>query len=58
MSGMGRHHGIEGFREFSNPRGVFVRGTQDLVDAFYPPYGATLAAITDAAFAPTSPPKE
>jgi coniferyl-aldehyde dehydrogenase len=26
MSGMGRHHGIEGFREFSNPRGVVVRG--------------------------------
>jgi coniferyl-aldehyde dehydrogenase len=58
MSGMGRHHGVEGFREFSNPRGVFMRGKQDLVDAFYPPYGATLAAITDAAFGPTSPPKE
>lgn len=56
MSGMGRHHGIEGFREFSNPRGVFVRGQQDLVDAFYPPYGATLAAITDAAFGATSSP--
>jgi len=22
-SGMGRHHGFDGFREFSNPRGVF-----------------------------------
>ena len=25
-SGIGRHQEIEGFREFSNPRGVFVRG--------------------------------
>ena len=37
-SGMGRHHGIEGFREFSNQRGVVVRGTGDLIDAFYAPY--------------------
>ncbi len=50
-SGMGRHHGVEGFREFSNPRGVVVRGTGDLIAAFYPPY-ATAAAIADAAFAP------
>ena len=49
-SGMGRHHGIDGFREFSNPRGVVVRGEGDLVDAFYPPYGDRLAAIMDAAF--------
>ena len=54
-SGMGRHHGIEGFREFSNPRGVVVRGTTgDLVGAFAPPY-ATAAAIADAAFAPPTP---
>ncbi len=39
QSGSGRHHGIEGFREFSNPRGVVVRGTGDLADAFLPPYG-------------------
>jgi len=55
-SGMGRHHGIEGFREFSNPRGVVVRGdTGDLVAAFAPPY-ATAAAIADAAFAPPPQP--
>ena len=49
MSGMGRHHGIEGFREFSNPRGVFVRGDQgDHIDAFYVPY-AKAAALVDAA---------
>jgi coniferyl-aldehyde dehydrogenase len=49
-SGMGRHHRVEGFREFSNPRGVFVRGEGDLIDAFFPPYGQTLAALTSAAF--------
>ena len=50
QSGSGRHHGIEGFREFSNPRGVFVQGTGSLTDAFFPPYDATTAAIVDAGF--------
>ena len=50
MSGMGRHHGIEGFREFSNPRGVVVRGTGDMLDAFYAPYSKA-AAIVDAVLA-------
>lgn len=49
QSGTGRHHGIEGFREFSNPRGVVVRGTGDLADAFLPPYGATARAIVNSA---------
>ena len=39
-SGMGRHHGIDGYREFSNPRGVVIRGEHDMVDAFFPPYPA------------------
>ena len=48
MSGMGRHHGIEGFREFSNQRGVFVRGTEgDMIDAFYAPYSKA-AGLVDA----------
>ncbi len=47
QSGSGRHHGIEGFREFSNPRGVVVRGTGDLADAFLPPYGPAAQAIVD-----------
>ncbi len=46
-SGMGRHHGIEGFREFSNHRGVVVRGERDMIDAFYAPY-AKASAIVDA----------
>ena len=48
FSGMGRHHGIEGYREFSNPRGVVVRGDGDHIDAFYPPY-AKARALADAA---------
>jgi coniferyl-aldehyde dehydrogenase len=45
MSGMGRHHGIEGFREFSNPRGIVVRGTGDAIDAFYPPQRKAAALV-------------
>jgi len=50
QSGSGRHHGIEGFREFSNPRGVVVRGTGDLADAFLPPYGPVAQAIVSSVF--------
>ncbi|TKA76939.1 hypothetical protein B0A49_02727 [Cryomyces minteri] len=51
-SGMGRHHGIEGFREFSNPRGVFVRqkGNKDMVAAFMPPYAAVGEPLAEAAY--------
>src|SRR4051794_20833020 len=55
QSGSGRHHGIEGFREFSNVRGVFVRGEGDLIDAFAPPYGAEAQAVVDAAFGAAQP---
>jgi coniferyl-aldehyde dehydrogenase len=50
QSGSGRHHGVEGFREFSNLRGVFVRGEGDMIEAFAPPYGATAEAVVRAAF--------
>ncbi len=44
---MGRHHGIEGFREFSNQRGVFVRGTHgDMIDAFYAPYSKAAELVS------------
>lgn len=51
-SGMGRHHGIEGFREFSNPRGVYTRAEkgEDMVKAFMPPFAALGDAVADAAF--------
>ncbi len=50
QSGSGRHHGIEGFREFSNLRGVFMRGEGDMIEAFAPPYGPAAQAVVDAAF--------
>jgi coniferyl-aldehyde dehydrogenase len=50
QSGSGRHHGVEGFREFSNLRGVFIRGQGDLIEAFAPPYGPAAQAVVDAAF--------
>ncbi len=40
-SGMGRHHGEEGFREFSNQRGIAVRGAAPQVDALVAPVGAS-----------------
>jgi coniferyl-aldehyde dehydrogenase len=57
QSGNGRHHGIEGFREFSNPRGVVVRGTGDLADAFLPPYGPMAQAIVDSVVGGAVPPE-
>jgi coniferyl-aldehyde dehydrogenase len=48
-SGTGRHHGVDGFREFSNPRGVFFRGDGDLIDTFVPPYGERQQAMVDGA---------
>jgi coniferyl-aldehyde dehydrogenase len=59
QSGYGRHHGLEGFREFSNLRAVFVRGEGDMIDAFAPPYGPAARAVVDAAFgAAGAPPAE
>lgn len=44
-SGTGRHHGLEGFLEFSNPRAVFERGNEDLIAAMYAPYGELADAV-------------
>lgn len=49
-SGYGRHRGVEGFREFSNARGVVVRGEGDAIAAFFPPYSGVAQAIVDATF--------
>ncbi len=52
-SGMGRHHGEEGFREFSNPRGYFERGAGGTLDWIMPPYGeGTRMLIDKVAYAP------
>ncbi|MDX6604208.1 MAG: coniferyl-aldehyde dehydrogenase [Solirubrobacterales bacterium] len=49
MSGSGRHHGIDGFHEFTNPRGVFVRGEDDQCALFYPPFDERQQALVDGA---------
>ncbi|KIV96109.1 hypothetical protein PV10_00013 [Exophiala mesophila] len=51
-SGMGRHHGVEGFREFSNPRGVFTRGrpVEDLINVFTPPYAKGLQFVVEGGY--------
>ena len=49
-SGTGRHHGIDGFKEFSNPRGVVFRGEGGMLDAFLPPYGDLAKALVDGVF--------
>ncbi len=38
-SGMGRHHGIEGFREFSNPRGCVEMANDSNLDLILSPHG-------------------
>ncbi len=51
-SGMGRHHGIAGFHEFSNPRGVVIRGSDDHIDAFFSPY-AKAAMMVEGVIGPS-----
>jgi coniferyl-aldehyde dehydrogenase len=51
-SGTGRHHGVDGFHEFSNPRGVVFRGEGGALDAFLPPYGEQVQALLDGIFGP------
>jgi coniferyl-aldehyde dehydrogenase len=48
-SGSGRHHGYEGFLEFSNQRSIVERGSNDLVAAMFAPYGETANAIINGA---------
>ncbi|MBK6583733.1 MAG: aldehyde dehydrogenase family protein [Pseudomonadales bacterium] len=38
-SGMGRHHGFEGFCQFSNPRAVFELGAGAQIKTLYSPHG-------------------
>ena len=36
---MGRHHGIDGSREFSNPRGMFELGAESSIAPLLSPHG-------------------
>jgi coniferyl-aldehyde dehydrogenase len=46
-SGMGRHHGEEGFKEFSNPRGFYERGAGTILNWVTPPYGEGTRYLID-----------
>lgn len=46
-SGMGRHHGEEGFREFSNPRGFYERRAGGAFEVITPPYGDATRQMID-----------
>ena len=51
-SGMGVHHGEEGFKEFSNPRGHFIKGNGGTFSTITPPYGQdTEHLINEVAYA-------
>lgn len=51
-SGMGLHHGIEAFRDFSNPRGYFIKGKGGTFHAITPPYNrATNHLIEEVGYA-------
>jgi len=44
-SGMGCHHGYEGFQTFSHARAVFRRGSVNTWELLRPPYGELLASV-------------
>jgi coniferyl-aldehyde dehydrogenase len=44
-SGMGYHHGYEGFQTFSHARAIFRRGSVNAWELMRPPWGETLATI-------------
>ncbi|KEQ53896.1 aldehyde dehydrogenase family protein [Sphingobium chlorophenolicum] len=46
-SGMGRHHGEDGFREFSNPRGVVVKKGDVNLNLFWSPYDKAARLVED-----------
>ncbi|MFT4102573.1 MAG: aldehyde dehydrogenase family protein [Burkholderiaceae bacterium] len=46
-SGMGRHHGEEGFREFSNPRGFYERRAGGILELSTPPYSDATREMVD-----------
>lgn len=46
-SGMGRHHGFEGFLTFSHQKAVFRAGFGFTPSLLYPPYGRALDRILD-----------
>lgn len=44
-SGMGKTHGPEGFRTFSNQKAVYSKGKIDLAEVLFPPFGSKIHKI-------------
>ena len=44
-SGLGKTHGPEGFRNFSNQKAVFSKGKIDLSEVLFPPFGTKLQKL-------------
>ncbi|BCW05696.1 coniferyl aldehyde dehydrogenase [Arthrobacter sp. NtRootA1] len=44
-SGMGRYHGIEGFRALSHPKGIFVQGRWSALNLLRAPFGRRADAL-------------
>ncbi|MBT2597523.1 aldehyde dehydrogenase family protein [Arthrobacter sp. ISL-72] len=38
-SGMGKYHGIEGFRTLSHPKGIYTQGRWNAADLLHAPFG-------------------
>ncbi len=49
-SGMGRHRGGEGFKEFSNPRGIMELGSRELFSTILPPYDKASVQVVNTVF--------
>lgn len=44
-SGMGKYHGIEGFRTLSHPKGIYVQGRWNSTRLLRAPFGKTADAL-------------
>jgi coniferyl-aldehyde dehydrogenase len=43
--GMGKYHGIEGFRTLSHPKGIFVQGRWNGINLLRAPFGKRADAL-------------
>lgn len=44
-SGMGKYHGIEGFRTLSHPKDIYVQGRWNATRLLYAPFGKRTEAL-------------
>jgi coniferyl-aldehyde dehydrogenase len=44
-SGMGKYHGIEGFRTLSHPKGIYVQGRWNSINLLHAPCGKRADAL-------------